>query len=299
MGAITEYEIIPENLSICVRFLNFKKYVLSEEGLYETVIIPDKKIPKCGYHDRLFILDDPSQIFFKEYYSEDSIVKVVGDNYLVSEKKFTKESDTLIQPLKEWFESPKAITDYNTAQMNAIWNQFASGTESSWSMQSLTYYDREHELENINENKYSIVNYFDLPETPEVYDNYYRFIAGEQKKFDKYKILRIAGTVLKSDSTHHTIALLTKYGVVSVKFSKGQHSFYDKRISKIEENGKKKIVEESWFKRGTLLAVVGTRIEDSFKAMNYTDSIFKHTCERILEIHEDGTLLLQTERTKV
>lgn len=299
LNGVQEYGIIPDNLTMCVRYLNYKKYVLSDEGFVEEYINPDKKVPKCGYHDRYYILDDPSQAFFKEHFTEESVVRVDGNHYVISEKQFIKEIDKMITPLREWFESDDAIVAYNKAQFKSLLDQYASGTEASWSMQSLTYYDNEHELQNVNENTYYIVNFNNLPTEPEVYDNYYRFIGGERKRFDKYKIVRIAGTVLKSDNIRHTVALLTKYGVVNVKYSKGQHAHYDKQISQVGEDGKKKIIEKSWFKRGTLLLVAGTRIDDTFKAMNYTDSIFLHTTERILEIYDNGSLLLQTERTKV
>lgn len=299
LASIESYDIVPENLKILIRILHFKDYVLDDEALVETYIKEGKKPPKAGYHDRYYILDDNSQPFFKEHFSEESIVKVTGEHYVISEKKFIKEIDKLILPLRDWFNSEEAITSYNKAQYQAIWNKHANGSEASWAMQSLTYYDQRHELDDIDEELYGIVNYFELPEQPEVYDHYFKFVSGERKQFDKYKILRIAGTVLQSDSAHHTIMLLTRFGVVQVKYSKGQHSYYDKQISKMNENGKKKTIERSWFTRGTLLAVVGTRIEDTFRAMNYTDSIYKHTTERILEVHEDGTLLLQAERAKV
>ena len=48
--------------------INFKKYVLNDEGLFEKYIDNNKKIPKRGYHDGYYILDNNSQPFFKEYF---------------------------------------------------------------------------------------------------------------------------------------------------------------------------------------------------------------------------------------
>ena len=291
--------VIPETLNLCLRFLKFKKYVLADEGFIENYIDENKKIPQCGYHDRYYILDDPSQQFFMEQFSEDSIVRVDGKHYVISEKKFSKEVDSLIQPLKDWFASEDAIETYNNAVYKDIWNQYASGNEARWSMQALSYYDQDHELKDIKEATYGVVNYFELPEEPEVYDHYYRYIDGEKKQFDKYKIVRLAGTVLNADNNHYMISLLTKYGVVDCKLPKGQYAFYNKRISQTGEDGKKKVLEDSWFKRGSLVVVSGIRQGDSFRIMNYTDTIYKHSCERILEVHDDGTLLLQAERVKI
>lgn len=299
LNTADSYGIIPEDLHIYVRYIRFRKYVLDDEGLYETYVDPNKKVPKCGYHDRYFILDDESQAFFTEQFSEDSVIKIVGEHYVISEKAFKKEVENLIQPLKDWLVLDEANKAYTDAQHKVVWDQFAAGNEAHWSMQSLTYYDQDHELAYINEAMYGVVNFFNLPEQPEVYETYTRKINGEVKTFNKNKIVRIAGTVLKSDNTRHTISLLTCYGVVTVKYSKGQHAFYAKQISRSIGNGKKETIEKSWFQRGTLLLVAGCRIEDNFRAMVYSDSIYKHTTEKITEVHSDGTLLLQAERVKV
>ncbi len=299
LGAIQEYNIIPDDLQICIKYINFKKYVLDEEGFVENYINTDKKIPKCGYHDRYYILDDNSQKFFEEHFTEESVVKIQNGFYVVSEKKFTKEVDSLLQPLKDWFISEEAVKQYNNAMFESTWKQYASGNESKWSMQALTYYDQKHELEDIKEEEYGIVNYFELPEEPVAYETYTRYIDGEYKELPKYTIYRVAGTVLESDSTHHTVSLLTKYGVVNLKLYKEAFAFYNRAISKPDNKGGKTIVEKSWFTRGTLLVAAGFRREDIFTLRNYSDTVYAHTLNRILSVNPDGSLELQQERTKV
>lgn len=296
---ILEYAIIPENLQICVRYLNFKKYVLDQEGFVENYVNPDKKLPKCGYHDRYFILDNNSQPFFDEHFSEDSVVRIQNGFYIVSEKKFTKEADNKLQPLKDWFVSEETINAYNKCTFDRIWEQYASGNEAKWSMQALTYYDQKHELDGINEDLYGIVNFNKLPEDPEVYETYTKKIGGEYKELPKYTISRIAGTVISCDNPHYIIGLLTLYGVVTVKFYKESFSFYNRRISVSNDNNKKTVVEEPWFKRGTMLLISGMRREDTFIPRIYNDTVYKHTVNKILSVNPDGTLELQQERTRV
>ena len=288
---MTELGIIPESLDLAKRMVNFKKYVLDDEGLYEKHIDEGKKVPKRGYHDGYYILDNNSQPFFKEHFTEDS----------VSEKLFTKEVDKYIQPLKDWFDNTDTLNLYNEALFKTIWNQYADGTLPSWSMQALSFYDGEHELENINEELYGIVNFFDLPEEPEPYDYYTRYIDGSPKKMPKFKISRIAGTVINADNLHCMVTLLTKYGAVHVKFNKGHYAFYNKQISaKLDPNSDKKtVLERSWLSRGSKIVVAGIRRDDSFRPMIYKDTIYQHTVNKVQEIHLDGTLLLQSERTKV
>lgn len=296
-----ELGIIPEQYQLANKMINFKKYVLDPEGFVEGWIDPKRKvIPKRGYHDGRYILDANSQPFFEEHFTEGSVVEVRDGYYVVSEKLFTKEADVIIQSLKDWMVTNEALYEYNSALYNQIYEQYASGTEASWNMEALCYYDDEHELERLDESKYGIGNYFELPEEPVPYTYYNRKIDGEWKSCPKFNISRIAGTVLHADNGRHTVALLTKYGVVNVKMNKGHYAFYSKRISKVNpESGKKQVIEESWLKRGTLLAIAGIRRGDQFWPMIYKDTIYKHTINRILNVNNDGTWELQVERAQV
>lgn len=300
LNKLIEYDLIPENLKICVRYLKFKDYVLDPEGFVEEYVNPEKKVPKCGYHDRYFILDKASQEFFKEHFTEDSVIRVDGSYYVVSEKKFGKEVDKLIQPLRDWMGQEDILKLYNDAGFKKLWDEKASGTEAAWAMQSLSYYDKEHELKGVQEDLYGIVNFFDLPEEPDHYETYTRYIDGEKKELPKYTIRRIAGTVLNADNGHAMVSLLTCYGVVNVKVNKNSYSFYNKRISKaIEGTDKKQVIENSWFKRGNLIIVAGFRRGDNFIPRTYNDSVWKHTVNLITAVNPDGTLSLQLERTKI
>ena len=227
-----ELNIIPEEVQLAARMVNFKKYVLAEEGFVKGYIDPKKiKIPKRGYHDGYYVLDEASQEFFLQHFSEESVVGVHGEYYVVSEKKFEKEANKLIQPLKEWMEKEETIQLYNDTLFQQLWEKHASGTIPHWNMQSLSFYDQEHELEYVDEKKYGIVNFFDLPEEPVPYEWYTRKINGVSRNMPKFKISRIAGTVLNADNTHHMVTILTKYGTVNVKMDKGHYAYYKKQLS--------------------------------------------------------------------
>lgn len=301
LGQMKEMNFIPNEYDLPLKMLNFKKYVLHEDGLYEKHIEVNKKIPKKGYHEGYYILDNNSQSFFTKHFTENSVVGIKGDYYIVSEKKFTKEVDSYIQPLKDWFTQEGILDSYNEALYKSVWNEYASGSLAKWSMQSLCYYNEEHELEHIEEEMYGIVNFYDLPETPEPYEWYTRYINGQPKAIPKFKISRIAGTVLNADNNHHIVTILTKYGSVNVKMNKGHYAFYNKRISaKLDPNSDKKtVLEESWLKRGNLIVIAGYRRDEQFCPLVYADTIYKHTVNLIKEVYEDGTLLLQAERVKI
>ena len=300
LNKMKELGIIPEKYYVLLDLLNLKEYILDDEGFYKNYIDSKrKKIPKKGYHDRFYILDSTSQPYFQKFFpneEEAGVVDAKNGFYIISEKQFKKAVDKELLPFKEWMET--ALDKYNDALYAQIWNQYASGTLPHWSMESLCYYDSEHELEHINEEKYGVVNYFELPEEPEPYDYYTRWIDGERKQIPKHKISRIAGTVLKADNFHSMVTLLTKYGPVNVKFNKGHYSFYNKIISVVDpETGKKKKIEDSWLKRGSLIMVAGIRRGDQFIPMVYKDTIYKHTVNLIKEVN-GRDLVIQQERTQ-
>jgi len=296
---IQEFNLIPLKLQEIVKINNFKDYVLNEDGFIKTIIEPNKKIiPKCGYHDRCFSLDHNSQAFFQKHFSEESVIGIEKGFYLISEKKFLKELNLKLQPLRDWFEQEETLNLYNQAMFDNIFmEKVKSNNVNKWSMDVLTYYDNDHELKDINNQKYDIINFTEQPEIPEMYDSYSKYINGVRHIFPKKTIHRIAGTVISSDNNHAQITLLTVYGVINVKLNKGQYAYYGKRISKTDKStGKKHVMDESWFKRGTLLLVCGYREEAIFRAYRYNDTVFTHTVNKIIEINKNHELIIINER---
>lgn len=293
---LVEHGIVPEDLRILVRVKNFKDYVTHESFFVRNVIDKDKKkIPKKGYHDRIFVLDEVSMEFFNEHFSQNSVVGIQDEFYLISEKKFLKEWEEKIQPLKEWF--PTALEEYNNKLVEKEYENLASGSIAKWEMDALNYYYTEHELAHLDNEKYGIVDFFNLPEDPEPYEYYVRYIQGEKKYIPKNKIVRLAGTVLDNDNNRHMITLLTTTGVVGVKFSKGQYVYYNRQIKvPIEGSDKSKIAEYSWFKRGNKLIICGYRSGDTFRAYRYKDTIYQHCAMKIEEVRDDGSVYLISGR---
>lgn len=299
LGKMKEMQIIPDEYKKALQVLALKNYILDDEGLYELYNDPDKKPLKKGYHDRYYILDDNSQTVFLDYFTENSVVKIVHAHYVVSEKLLLKEVEAYLEPLRVWFTDPDTLNKYNLGIFLDAWEKYANGSMPKWSMEALCYYDNEHELEHVNEDMYGIVNFNELPEEPDVYEWTSRKINNEWKQVPKYKIVRIAGTVLHADNNHHTIYLLTKYGPCLCKLNKGHYAFYSKRISRINDKGEKEVLENSWLTRGNLLLISGIRRDDQFYPVIYTDTIYKHTINLIKKVNNDGTLELQVERTKL
>lgn len=281
---LSELNLIPEKYNLNVRFYNYKNYI--SKNVYKKIAKPQ---------DKWFLLDDISTQFFNQHFSEESIVDYKDGRIIISEKKFKKEFDKKMANIKEWLSSDETLKFVNSKLFEEQFNQLANGSLSKWEMESLSYYYHEHELTHVDNEKYGIVDFTSLSETPKVTDTY--ISKGMQREI--YELSRIAGTVLDRDKNKHTISILTTDGVVTVKMYAGSFSHYNKQISEKGKDGKKTILEASWFTRGNKLLITGFRRGNQFIPRTYRNSIYKHSIALIRDVDEQGNLYLQTERTHV
>lgn len=220
----------------------------------------------------------------------------LNNQYIVKKTPFKNLLDKKIIKLNELLNDDSILKRFNEQIFISTYQKYANGNIAKWEMDSMSYYKTEHELQMVDRNKYAIDNFFDLPFDPVVNETW---TNNKGKEFKRYKLSLIMGTVLDRDKTKHTVELLTPEGVVTCKLYDGAFNHYNKVISKIDNKGKKKRIEESYFKRGTLLLMYGFRIGDQFKPRKYSQSIFQHTVMKILSIKENGELIVQIERPKV
>lgn len=276
-------------LKIYKQFYNFKEYI--SKKVIRTV---DK--PK----DKIFGMDSYAANFYYQHFKGDLIDgSIVGESngYIeISEKKFKKEFDEIMQPIKELMNTKEFVKKYNEAQFLEQWYLIADGTIPKWEMESVSYYSDKHELDGVNFDYYGISDFFKLDPTPIIigYNNY------NGRETPKYQTFTLVGTVLDRDKNKHTVSLLTPTGVVTCKLYTGSFAHYDKAISR-NVNGKKETVEKSWFTRGNLLMVRGFRREDQFVLRTYGQKGMprEHTINLINEVREDGSLVLQSDRIKI
>nr|WP_212963761.1 PHP domain-containing protein [Siminovitchia fordii] len=278
---LIELDLIPDEFALEIRFFNFRNYI--NNSVYKVV-----KKPK----DKLLILDDISTQFFNEHFSEKSIVNFDNGKPIISEKLFKKEYDNKMKRLKDWINQKETLDLFNNKLIEQEYKQRASGSLSEWEMQSLSFYYNEHELANVDNNKYGIVNYLELPEEPKVVRTY--MSKGIERPI--YEITRIAGTVLDKNKNKNTVTVLTTNGVVTVKFYGGNYSHYDKQISETGNDGKKTVIERSWFTRGNKLLLTGFRRGNQFIPRRYRDTVYSNTVALIQDVTNKGDLILQTER---
>jgi DNA polymerase-3 subunit alpha len=309
--------MIPLELKDEVRIYNFSSFLKKEMPTYphETsknmrwIKIKEENSEDTEYDKEFFYT------FFAEYMEEgkDYFLDDEGIiNVLIGTKRKGSFEGILIDKLKkltDYMNTKEAINQVNTIKLNEFKKPLFEGGINKWEMQSISFYNKEHELVNANCDKYDIVNYFNLPEEAEIEKMGHFTIrkgkeVGKEVTYPIWKLNLIAGTILSKNNTKHIVTLLTKEGVVNIKFQEGQYAFYNKKISKDVWNEKKcinekKTVENSWFTRGNILLIIGYRRGSTFVAKRYANTKYQHTIQLITNIKNNGDLVMKQDRVKI
>lgn len=274
-NGLVQYGLIPEELDFERRVFNFNKYIKA-----------------VGAHGKYFLLDSPSEKFYVDNYGDSKVIVENNAPAILQsdwQKQYTKSMDGARDWLKE--NQERMLDTYNKVLFLEAWGKYADGSISAWEMESMCFYYNEHELANIDKNRYGIVNFSNLPEEPEID---YTFKKGG-RDIPIYKLAKIVGTVIAKNKTKATISLLTVDGVVEVRFRNEYFSLFDKQVSERQEDGTKKIVEKSWFNRGSMIMLTGYRRGDEFVPKKYA-ATSTHQLYRIDGVKENGELELRSER---
>ena len=266
LGQLIKEDLVPTNLSKQQSIFEFTRYLKA----------------CCKYDDEYYLLDERAMNFYLDNYSYDDLI--CNDNQLFLNQKFW---DKIYQKEMDYFrnwirENHNLLLDtINRKAFLEDWNKYATGSISAWEMESLCFYYHDHELKNLDCDKYGIVNFKDLPEEPPVI----RYQNWNGRQIPIYEIQTIAGTCLAKDKTKSTVTLLTTSGVVNVKFRKEYFSLFDRQISEKQDDGTKKVKEKSWFGRGNKIIVKGIRRGDDFIVKKYS-STPGHQLYKINSINE-------------
>lgn len=260
-ATLEKYKLFPESFERQIDFYHFNKFLKKHKKENNYVLTPGAM----------------------NYLSEETNLKITSDTISVStwDNYYSKEMDTVREYLKA--NQKELIDKIQDCDVQELWEKYAEGTISRWEMDSLNFYSSKHELEDFKDD---FDDFFSLPEEPVVEKSF--------KDFKIYKLNYIVGTVLDRNKMKNTVTLLTPTGVVNVKIYKNQFALYDKRISQIMEDGTKKVIENSWFSRGTLLMFQGIRRNNDFVPKKYKSSVYP-VVSKIVDI-KNGKMIFQYER---
>jgi len=278
-------DLIPSEYDQIKRHTNFRKY-LNEQCVISSVNGKKKVYQLTDEHPKNYFLTHFSEV--EHTYDQNSIK--------FEEKYFEKAYKKLLEPIKSYISANETLILYNNKLFDELWQKHASGSISKWEMDSLCFYYNEHELANVNKEKYKISSYNEMPEEP-IVEQY--MIYRNNNTRPKYKLYGIVGTVIHKDKNKHTVTLLTPEGVVIVKYYDGAFAHCNKNISRIRPDGTKETLEKSWFTRGNKLYIQGFRRGSQFRPQKYNDSFSQHTTMLITNVSDDGQLTVLDERIKI
>ena len=278
---LIENDLISDEYSFEIQVYNFNKYL--------------KKHKQDDYGS--YELDEIAESFYRKHFDEDLLeweeISSGRASLLIDQKTWDKIYSKIMDSLRAYIKDNKEelLNKLNTTLFNNTWKKYCDGNLSKWEMDSVSFYSHEHELAFIDEEEHNISDFYSLPEEPVVV----QVAPFNGKEVPIFNIERIAGTVLDKNKNKHTVTLLTNYGVVIVKVFQNQFAQYDRQLSIKLENGKKKVVEKSWFSRGNKLIFTGIRRGSEFFLKKYKRTPYS-IVELITNINEDGTIETKKER---
>ena len=276
-NALIEANLIPQEINFQKRVFAFNKALKAN----------------CKFEDYYSLKSDNYYKFYTKFFDID-LLEPLGNKVGIKQKTWKKLYDEAMKSAKEYLKNhqDELLDKLNNSIFDTIWNKYAQGNYSSWEMDSLGMYYHKHELSGVDNKIYEIDSFKNLPTSPEVETTFKRKGA----EIPIYKLHRIAGTVIAKDDMHSSISVLTvDSGVVTVKMNRDYYAMYNRRISEVQKDGTKKVIEQGWFSKGTLVVLQGIRRGDSFFLKNYKKSTY-HQLYKITEIHSNGTVEMTNER---
>ena len=278
MASLMKYQMIPEDTEeqiMARRVYEFNRYLKAV----------------CKASSEYYKLDERAINFLIEIEKED-LIKT--DNFMSVKDWDKKVYQTQMDVFRNWIAKnhDSILQGLNEKIFLEDYKKYAkNGNISAWEMETLCFYYHAHELEKVNYYKYGFSNFFNLPEEPEVD----RQFTKNGKTVNIFKLHKICGTCIAKNKTKSTVTLLTREGVVEVKFRKEYFSLFDKQISERGADGVKHVVEKSWFNRGRMVMIQGFRSGDNFVPKKYATS-GGHQLYKIDSIDKYGDLTLRTDR---
>lgn len=281
MPGLLRYGLVPTGgeFDIARRVYEFNRYLKAE--------------CKGANPNDVYILTDRAIDFINEIDKSDLIW--YGDSSIpfIMIKDWDNVYQKYMDIFRNWIKSDTQgiLNELNTVIFMEDWEKYAKGNISSWEMEALCFYYHDHELKNVDNNRYGFVDFFKLPEEPVVEKTFKR----GNTTIPIYKLNKICGTCIAKNKTKSVVYLLTNTGVVSVKFRQEYFALFNKQTFQRNEDGSRKVIEKSWFNRGQMIVVQGIRRGDEFVAKKYASSS-GHQLYKIDQINSDGTLILRSER---
>lgn len=277
MKMLIDFGLIPEKYDLECRVYNFNKYL--------------KKFKWNNY----YLINEIAFNFYEKYFNMDYILPSENDEaeFMIKQTTWDNIYQSHMDKVRPFVKehNKELLAAVNKRLKDDMWNKYCEGNISKWEMDAVSFYSHEHELAFVDEFIYELDDFESLDPEPVVE----RLMPIKGSMVPIFKLSRIAGTVLDRDKAKKTVTLLTTTGVVTVKIYGNVFANYDKQLSVKGADGKKHVIEKSWFARGNKIIVCGMRREDSFVAKKYSRTPH-HLIELITQVNDDGTIVVKGER---
>lgn len=269
---------------------NFRKYVCNKQFKY-------------GNHPKfksktLYWLDQKALKYF-ENHCKSSMTEGVDywfedDRWIVVDKSLEKLLAPSIETLKDYINTPEFLDKFNKARAKQSMIESVDGLDvNRWSLDSCSFYSKQHEYADVDAVKYNITPFEQLPEEPVFITQSFK-----GREWKQFSLSQIMGVVLARNDNNHIVTILDYHdNVVNVKFDGGLYAYMKQQISVINPDGSKTVTDKSWFTRGQGLILTGYRYGDDFRIKNYNRSVFPYKVIRVDGINDDGSLELTTGRS--
>lgn len=250
MPGLIRENLIPEEMAESGKLFSFNKHL---------------KMLKSGIYYRL---GEEEFDFFADRFNINCLFESDDGGWLIKQTEWDKLYKKAMEPMRLYLKDPKnrMLEKVNEHAIMVEQKKNAMGSEAKWEMDSVGFYNGEHELQRFyNVGRIAgmeLWNFNDLDEEPLVASTFTPNKGGNPVPI--YHLFHIAGTVIQKNKTKHSITLLCNNEVVNVKIWDAQFTKYDKQISERQADGKKKIIEKSWFTRGNKIFLTGMRRGNAF-----------------------------------
>ena len=242
VATLIEHKLFPDEYDFECRVFNFNKYLRKLKDKDTNLIALDEIA--LGFYSKHFDMDllrvnpdtGATTIYAPTW-------KTIYDAHMAKLKKYIVDNQ---------FE---LLNRLNGDLVGEVREKYAKGDRNKWSMDSVCFYQDEHELDYVDLSAFGVEDFWDLPEEPQIANS---FKAKDGHIVNLFRLTRIAGTVIDKKKDKNQVTLLTTDGVVTVQ-AYGVMPQYDKQISVVGDDGKKHVVEKSWFSRGNKIIVNGMR----------------------------------------
>ena len=276
-----------------IRIYKFKKYL--DKNCRDT----ESKVRRFKFNDETCVRFFNTFIKGHLNMSKDEY-GYLDDFIIVKEASFNKYVEQVLSDLMTYLNSPEGLNEYHKLEVeneiSSLEEKYATGTPASWEMETMCFYHEPHELANLNNILYNVKDF----ETLEEYPTPRKITTKTGLERDVYDLCCVAGTVIANNNTKHTVTILTKYGVITLKLFAQLYTDFNQKFSTMDPNKPKTkiVIDDSWFKRGKLIIAYGYRRENMFNVRTDRTEGYPRSIGLIERINTDGTASIRYARKK-